>query len=91
MITRPYSKEDLIEPVFEFLAKYGGHHLSYFLSEIVPIVGINDISANLRISSGTPLISLEEIGYSEENEPILKANSYFRDDLLRLGLIRRKV
>jgi GntR family transcriptional regulator len=91
LITRPYSKEDLIEPVFEFLAKYGGHHLSYFLSEIVPIVGINDISANLRISSGTPLISLEEIGYSEENEPILKANSYFRDDLLRLGLIRRKV
>ena len=29
--------------------------------------------------------------YSEENEPIFKAYSYFRDDLLRLGIIRRKV
>ena len=91
LITQPYSREDLFEPIFEFLAEYGGHHLSYFLSEIVPIVGTNDISANLRIPTGTPLISLEEIGYSEENEPILKAYSYFRDDLLRLGLIRRKV
>ena len=91
LITLPYTEKDLIEPIFEFLAEYGGQHLSYFLSEIVPIVGTDDISANLHIPSGTPLISLEEVGYSEENEPILKAYSYFRDDLLRLGLIRRKV
>jgi GntR family transcriptional regulator len=91
LITKPYATEDLIEPIFEFLAEYGGQHLSYFLSEIVPIVGNDEISTHLGIPSGTPLISLEEVGYSEENEPILKAYSYFRDDLLRLGLIRRKV
>jgi DNA-binding GntR family transcriptional regulator len=44
----------------------------------------------LRLPSPTPLISLEEVGYNELNEPILTASSYFRDDLLRLRLIRRK-
>lgn len=91
LISKPYTDEDLIEPIFEFLAEFGGQHLSYFLSEIVPLVGNGEISTHLGIPPGTPLISLEEVGYSEENEPILKAYSYFRDDLLRLGLIRRKV
>lgn len=91
LITKPFTDEDLVEPIFEFLAEFGGQHLSYFLSEIVPLVALDDIVASLRISAGTPLISLEEVGYNEENEPILKAYSYFRDDLLRLGLIRRKV
>jgi len=38
----------------------------------------------------TALIAFEEIGYNLDNEPILKAHSFFRDDLLRLRLIRRE-
>jgi hypothetical protein len=41
-------------------------------------------------STSTALLCLEEIGYNPDNEPIIKANSYFRDDLLRLRLIRRQ-
>ncbi len=91
IIGRPFETSDLKVPVFDFLAEFGNQHLSYYLSEIVPLTAINEMATHLRIPVGTALISLEEIGYNEENEPILKALSYFRDDLLRLRLIRRKV
>jgi GntR family transcriptional regulator len=91
LITKPYTEEDLVEPVFEFMAEYGGQHLSYYLSEIVPVLVEGALAETLRVKSSTALLSFEEIGYNEENEPILKSYSYFRDDLLRLRLIRRKV
>ena len=90
-INKPYSDKDLLAPVFDFLAKFGDQHLSYYLSDIVPTVAAEDVGQALQLPAGTPLITLEEVGYNEENEPILKAYSYFRDDLLRLRLIRRKV
>lgn len=90
-INKAYTEKDLLAPVFEFLAKSGDQHLSYYLSDIVPVVASDDIRQALELPAGTPLITLEEVGYNEENEPILKAYSYFRDDLLRLRLIRRKV
>jgi hypothetical protein len=37
-----------------------------------------------------PLFFYEEIGYNQDNEPITKPHSYFRDNLLRLCLIRTR-
>jgi GntR family transcriptional regulator len=91
LIEEPYEAGDVDVPVFEFLANYGQQHLSYYLSEFVPLTANGSIAETLNIQKATPLLSLEEIGYSEENSPILKALSYFRDDLLRLRFIRRKV
>lgn len=90
-ISKPYTERDLVVPIFEFMTEIGEQHLSYYLSDIVPTIATEDIGQALQVPTGTPLIALEEVGYSEENEPILKACSYFRDDLLRLRLIRRKV
>ncbi|MGD2048570.1 MAG: GntR family transcriptional regulator [Chloroflexota bacterium] len=91
LIHKPYETEDLKVPVFDFLAEFGDQHLSYYLSEIVPVVATESLAQILHVPALTAVLSLEEVGYNEENEPILKACSYFRDDLLRLGLIRRKV
>jgi GntR family transcriptional regulator len=91
LINRPYTVEDLAAPVFEFIAEFSGQHLSYYLSDIVPVLAQGSLAERLHVPSPTGLLSLEEIGYNEDNEPILKAQSYFRDDLLRLRLIRRSV
>jgi len=91
LIRKPYTNEALVSPVFEFLSEYGDQHLSYYLSDIVPILAQGSLAARLQVPPSTALISFEEIGYNEENEPILQSFSYFRDDLLRLRLIRRKV
>ena len=91
LLEKSFGAKDHEKPVFEFLAEFAGQHLSYYLSEIVPVIASDALADTLRVPSPTAVLSLEEVGYNEENEPILKALSYFRDDLLRLGLIRRKV
>jgi DNA-binding GntR family transcriptional regulator len=85
-----YQEQDLRAPVFEFLENYGQQHLSYYLSELVPVMTDEILIDRLRLSEPAALLTLEEVGYNELNEPILKAYSYFRDDLLRLRLLRRK-
>jgi GntR family transcriptional regulator len=90
-IVEPYIEDDLRRPVFEFLAQFCQRHLNYYLSDIVPVIATGRLAGRLHLPDPTALLSLEEIGYDDNNEPVIKAYSYFRDDLIRLRLIRRKV
>jgi len=85
-----YAEEDLLLPVYEFLAKNGRLHLNYYVSEIIPVIVSDELGDILHIPPQTPLITFNEIGYSKDNTPILKSKSGFRDDLIRLRLIRRR-
>jgi GntR family transcriptional regulator len=87
----PYAPEDLGLPVYEFLERFGRQRLAYYLSEIIPLAAAAEVATTLQIRPGAPLISFDETGYNDDNEPILKAFSYFRDDLLRFRLLRRRV
>jgi GntR family transcriptional regulator len=78
-------------PIYEFLATCCQQNLSYYLSEIVPVLADEKLAEILHIEPATPLITFEEIGYNDENEPIVWARSYFRDDLLRFRFIRRTI
>lgn len=91
LITEPFDTADWHLPVYEFLSEFGRQRLSYYLSEIIPLAADAQLANTLNVVPKTPLISFAEIGFNEENAPILKAESYLRDDLLRLRLIRRKV
>ncbi len=85
-----YTPDDLARPIYEFMEQFGRSRLSYYVTEIVPQIADHDVTATLQIESGTPLILFDEIGYDDDNRPILRALSYFRDDLLRLRLLRRR-
>lgn len=86
-----YTQDELCRPVYEFLESVGSVQLTYYLSEIVPVLAQDEIATNLDLPPGTPLISFDETGYSADHVPIVKSYSYFRDDLLRLRLMRRRV
>lgn len=90
LITQPYTDADFLIPVYTFLWE-NGQHLAYYLTEIVPILTSSEMAATLRIRPNLPLISFTEIGYNDDNDPIIKSTSCFRDDLLRLRLIRRQI
>jgi hypothetical protein len=36
-------------------------------------------------------MSFDEVGYDKSNQPIVRALSFFRDDLLRFRLIRKRM
>lgn len=80
---------DCDEPVYRFLEAHGERHLSYYVSEIVPVALTPEIAGHLDVTPGTAAVSFEEIGYDQDNTPVVRATSFFRDDLLRFRLIRR--
>jgi GntR family transcriptional regulator len=90
-LVEPYTPDDLVLPIYEFLETFGRQRLAYYLTEIVPVLAEGETAALLGVEPGAPLVSFDETGYNEANEPILKAYSHFRDDLLRLRLLRRRV
>lgn len=91
LIQEAYKAEDFARPVYRFLWENCQQHLTYYLSEIAPAMATGEVAAALQLGEKRPLITFREIGYNDDNQPILKAHSYFRDDLLRLRLIRREV
>ena len=91
LIAEPYTTEDLTRPIYDFMETLSHRRLAYYLSEITPITVGKALADALRIAPGAPLIAFDEIGYDDDNEPILKAVSYFRDDLLRFRILRRRV
>jgi len=82
---------DFKQPIYQFLASCCQQHLNYYLSEIVPVLADEELANILHIQPHTALIAFEETGYNDENEPILWARSYFRDELLRFRLMRRTI
>ena len=90
LITAPFTTADWHKPIYQFLWDYGQQRLAYYLSEIVPIIADERLGATLHIETGKALLSFDEVGYNEENDAIMLASSFIRDDLLRLRLIRRR-
>lgn len=91
LLVEPYEPQDLTLPVYDFLERFARQRLAYYVTDIVPLAATGEIANLLQIEVGTPLVSFDETGYNDLNEPIIKAHSYFRDDLLRLRLLRRRV
>ncbi|MFQ5436050.1 MAG: GntR family transcriptional regulator, partial [Anaerolineae bacterium] len=90
LITRPYQPDDCQLPVYEFLSQFCQQSLNYYLSELAPVVADGGLAEKLDVVAGTAVLSFAEIGYNDDNQPILTATSYFRDDLLRFRIMRRQ-
>lgn len=90
LVKRPFAAETFNQPIYHFLAEYCQQRLSYYFSEIVPVIADTRLADLLHVQPQSALISFDEVGYNDANEPVLKARSYFRDDLLRFRLIRRE-
>jgi GntR family transcriptional regulator len=82
--------DDEAMPIYEFLEDHCNRTLGYYLSEIIPVALDAEKAKKLGVEPGTLAISFDEIGFDQNNEPIVRATSYFRDDLLRFRLIRRR-
>ncbi len=90
LLTDTQYSDDEVTPVYEFLEQHCNRALGYYLSDIVPVAVEGDVAVKLGVPPGTPSISFDEVGYDQNNEPIVRATSFFRDDLLRFRLIRRR-
>lgn len=84
------SKRDAESPIFEFLEEHTGLQLANYVSEIVPVLLTEERASLLGVEPGTAAISFDETGFSTDGQPLVHSRSMFRDDLLRLGMMRRR-
>ena len=77
-------------PLPSLLEESADRYLAYYLSEMVPVALGAHEAKQLGVTKGTPAISFEEVGFDQDNRAVVQATSYFRDDLIRFRLIRRK-
>jgi GntR family transcriptional regulator len=89
-IVKPYDEAACSLPIYEFLEEHCQQRLSYYLTDIAPVSASPEVAKKLETPEKTALLALKEVGYDINNQPILKAASYFRDDLIRFRLIRRR-
>jgi GntR family transcriptional regulator len=90
IITQPYTHNDLKAPVFRFIPGHCEQGFAYYVTEIVPLLAQPWLAELLQLpAENSVLVSFEETGYNQADEPIVLAYSYFRDDLLRLRMVRR--
>lgn len=83
-------EQDAAGPIFELFEREANAQLSYYVSEVVPIVLDGVQATSLDVTAGTPAISLDETGFTGEGTPLVHAQSILRDDLLRLRVMRRQ-
>jgi len=83
-----HDRDDL--PLYEFLEEYCDRRLTYYVSEIVPVAFDAAQAKKLGVKKGTVGLAFIELGFDQNNEAIVHSTSYFRDDLLRFRIIRRK-
>ena len=83
-------EDDEAVPLFEFVEEHCDRVLEYYVSEIIPVALDPNTAAALGVDAGTPAICFDEVGFDQSNEPIVRATSFFRDDLLRVRMIRRR-
>lgn len=81
--------DDEATPVYDFLEDHCNRTLTYYLSEMIPVALDKSLATKLGVKAGTLALSFEETGFDQNNVPIVRSTSYFRDDLLRFRLIRR--
>jgi GntR family transcriptional regulator len=90
IITKPYTQSQLKEPVFHFLPDHSDGGFAYYFTEIIPLIAPPWLAELLQLPAENPvLVSFEETGYNQADEPVVLAYSYFRDDMLRLRMLRQ--
>jgi GntR family transcriptional regulator len=91
LISRTWTLDDFQLPIYQFLAEFCEQNLAHYVSDIIPLIPHTGLMNLLDLpEQKTAIISFDEIGYNIENRPVVRATSYFRDDLLRLRIIRRE-
>jgi GntR family transcriptional regulator len=90
LIPDPIAEAEAAVPVFELLEARAGLQLAYYVSEIVPLTLDDRESDLLAVEEGTPAIGFDETGFAVDGTALVHARSIFRDDLVRLGVMRRR-
>lgn len=80
----------LSEPIFRFLEQHCGQRIQYFRSTIKPNLARHCPVAQLELEPSTPIFIIDEIGYNQNDLPVMHSMQYLTGGRMDFELIRRR-
>jgi GntR family transcriptional regulator len=91
LVEENYNIEELKSPIFHFLKNYCNTEVYMDLTE-VKAVGANETVAKFfNIEKGSPLLYMDEVGYTFKGDPVIYSKEYYMDRILRHMVLRKKI
>ncbi len=78
-------------PIFTFLEKYCNSQVFMDLSEIRAIIADKKLSDIFKIDEGSPILFMNEVGYSLYGQPVLYSKEYYKDGMFNHTILRKKI
>ena len=76
--------------IFDFSRLWPGREIDHSIVELVPGVAPKGKSFPIDLKPGTPYLALQEVHYSDNNEPVAFAREIVNDEYVRLRLVRTR-
>ncbi|TQS75502.1 GntR family transcriptional regulator [Ornithinibacillus gellani] len=87
----PIEKEPVGDSIFHMMEQHLQKRITYAVAYIEP-VGYNErIHHVLKCDKNQPLFLLKQMHYTEDDEPVLYSANYFRPDIFRFHVLRKRV
>lgn len=86
-----YMEDDLRKPVFDFLEKYCNTEVYMDLTEVRAVAADEEVAGWFGIAVGSPVLFMDEVGYSLRGEPVLHSREYYKDRALKHMVLRKKI
>jgi GntR family transcriptional regulator len=76
-------------PVYRFLIESCKQDVIYHVSEVRAAVADETLSSAMDCKPYHPLLCIEEVGFNNEQEPVLHCLEYYRNDMVRFQTVRK--
>lgn len=81
----------LEEPIYRFLHDNCRQDVLYHISDIGAAVADEALADQLACGPGHPLLCIEEVGFNNEQNPVLYCLEYYRNDMMHFQAVRKTV
>lgn len=78
------------ESLFKVMERYANIHVFYALTRIEPVSYQKRIFNILNCDSSQSLLLLKQLHYTDQDEPVLYSANYFRPDIFRFEVVRKR-
>lgn len=91
IVDKNYTLEDLRPPIFSFLEQYCHCCVHMDLTRIAPYLTDRHLAETLKVSEGTPILYLDELGYDIYQKPVLWSKEFYAPGIFEFTVLRRKI
>jgi len=91
LIKEEYTLKDFEQPIFHFLKKRCYIEAYMDLTQTRAIAANEVVAEALNISTGTPVLNMEEVDYDISGNVVFYSMQYFVDDIFEQTVLRKKL